>query len=288
MLKKLIKLLKDSGYLKYLEYDDEVLKHLQSLELMVLKDFIKICDENNLTYFIYGGSLLGAIRHKGFIPWDDDIDVIMFREDYEKFKKIFLSKPNEKYELLTNETYEDYFFLFLKLKLKGTKFEEWWVNQVNFNLGINIDIFVLDDVPNSSIKCFIQTKLCRFLERLLTLSTIKLVDYPFLVQTISNITHSILKILRIKPIKITNLCLKLLTRYKNSQRVCDICALNHPQIYNRDYYGIGKKIRFEDIEVNAPENSHAILEQIYGDYMKLPPEEERYNHMPKNIDFGKY
>ena len=85
----------------FTDYDPEQLKHLQGLELMILKDFIKICDENNLKYYIYGGSLLGAVRHKGFIPWDDDIDVIMFRDDYEKFKKIFLSKPNEKYELLT-------------------------------------------------------------------------------------------------------------------------------------------------------------------------------------------
>lgn len=73
--------------MKYNEYDDKTLKHLQSLELMILKDFIKICEENNLTYYMYAGSLLGTIRHNGFIPWDDDLDVIMFRDDFEKFKK---------------------------------------------------------------------------------------------------------------------------------------------------------------------------------------------------------
>ena len=82
--------------MKYTEYDDKTLKHLQSLELMILKDFIKICEEYDLTYYMYAGSLLGAVRHNGFIPWDDDLDVIMFRDDYEKFKKVFSSSPNEK------------------------------------------------------------------------------------------------------------------------------------------------------------------------------------------------
>lgn len=274
--------------MKFAEYDENVLKHLHSTELMILKDFIKICDDNNLTYYIYGGSLLGAVRHKGFIPWDDDIDVIMFREDYDKFKEIFLSQSNEKYELLNNETYDDFCFLYSKLSLKGTRFDEWCAGQVDYTMGIDIDIFVLDYVSDNSIISFIQTRLCRVLDKLSTISTLKLVDHPFLIQTISNTMHGVLKALRIKPVKFINLCLKLLTYYENTQSVCDICTPNRPQIYDADYYGRGKKIPFEDIEVNAPQNSHAVLEQIYGDYMQLPPEEERYNHMAEYIDFGKY
>lgn len=255
---------------------------------MILKDFIKICDENNLKYYVYGGTLLGAIRHGGFIPWDDDIDIIMFRNDYEQFKKIFLSSNNEKYDLLTHETYDDYFFLFSKLSLKNTRFEEWWVNQVSFHVGINIDIFVLDYVSDNNLKCFFQTKVSRIVDKLLAVSSIKLKGYPFLIQIISNFSHFILNILRIKPITIINFCLKLLTRYDNTKKVCDISALNHPQIYNVDDYGDGKHIKFESIEVNAPINSHSLLEQIYGDYMKLPPEEDRYNHITENLDFGQY
>ena len=271
-----------------MEYDDKTLKHLQNLELMVLKDFIKLCDENNLNYYIYGGSLLGAVRHKGFIPWDDDIDVIMFRDEFDKFKEIFLSQRNEKYELLSYEFYDDYFFLFPKIMLKGTKFEEWWGDQVSFTVGINIDIFVLDDVSDNKLESFIQIKYCRLLDRLLTVSSIKLKDYPFVPQLISNVSHRILSLFRIKPIKIINSCLKLLTKFENTEKVCDITALNHPQIYQREDFGKGVKIEFEDIMVNAPADSHRILEQIYGDYMKLPPKEERYNHMPYNLDFGHY
>ena len=274
--------------MKYKEYDDETLKKLQNLELMVLKDFIKICDENDIKYYIYGGSLLGAIRHKGFIPWDDDVDVIMFNEDYEKFKKIFLANHDEKYEFLNYEASEDYFFSFSKIMLKGTKFEEWWSDQVDFTVGINIDIFILYDVPDNNLKRFIHTKICRFLERVLTLSSIKLENYPFFVQTISNTTHSILNLLNITPHKIFKHHFKLLNKYDNTKRVCDICALNHPQIYLKNDYGDGIKVEFEDIQVNIPINYSKILEQIYGDYMELPPKEKRYNHFPHNLDFGPY
>ena len=275
-------------FLKFTDYDDTELKHLQNLELMILKDFIHLCDKNNLDYYIYGGSLLGAVRHKGFIPWDDDIDMIMFRDDFEKFKEIFMASDNDKYELLSYETNDEYFFLFSKLILKNTKFEEWWVNQVNFTVGINIDIFVLDYVSDSKIKGFFQVKSCRLLDKLSVLSVIKLEGYPFFIQLISNFINFIFRLFHIKPATIRRPCLNLLCRYDNTKRVCDISALNHPQIYNVDDFLNGTKIRFEDIEVNAPSNYHNILQQIYGDYMKLPPEEERYNHITENFDFGDY
>ena len=82
--------------MKFTDYDKKTLKHLQNLELMILKDFVKICDENNLNYYIYGGSLLGAVRHEGFIPWDDDLDIIMIRKDYNKLINI-LPKEISKY-----------------------------------------------------------------------------------------------------------------------------------------------------------------------------------------------
>ena len=88
---------------KFKKYDDETLNHLHDLELMILKDFSKICEDYGLKYYMYAGSLLGAIRHKGFIPWDDDLDVVMFREDFEKFKKIFPTLRSDKYELLSTQ-----------------------------------------------------------------------------------------------------------------------------------------------------------------------------------------
>ena len=273
----------------YTNYNDETLHKIQELELMILKDFIAICEENNLEYFIYGGSALGAVRHGGFIPWDDDIDIIMFRKDYEKFKEITLAKPNKKYDFLTSKT-KDYFFLFSKIMLKDTVFEEWWVNQVDFNLGIYIDIFVLDNVPDNKLKRFIHVKRCRILDKLPAISVVKFEDYPFIVQLLTNITHKVFKLLNIKRESLIAKTQKLLTKYNNQdcKYVCDISALNHPQIYKIADFKPHKKIKFENLEVTCPNNVDNILTQIYGNYMELPPESERYNHITKKIDFGPY
>ena len=82
---------------KFNEYDPETLKHLQDVYLMMLKDFIKVCDENQIEYFLDGGSALGAVRHQGFIPWDDDIDIILFRDEYNRLIEI-LEKSNVRKE----------------------------------------------------------------------------------------------------------------------------------------------------------------------------------------------
>ena len=79
-------------------YDDETLKHLQEVQIEIFKYFTKVCEENDITYFMYAGSLLGTIRHEGFIPWDDDIDVIMFREDFEKLNAVFEKEIDDAYD----------------------------------------------------------------------------------------------------------------------------------------------------------------------------------------------
>lgn len=137
-------------------YDDRTLKHLQNVQIMILKYFIKICEENNLTYFIYGGSLLGTIRHGGFIPWDDDIDVIMFREDFEKLNKIFEKNIDCKYRFINVLNEETYHYTFGRLMLKNTLFEEWWASQVDYTHNIFIDVFILDNIPKNKLKRFIH------------------------------------------------------------------------------------------------------------------------------------
>lgn len=278
--------------MKYTDYDNEVLKKLQSLELMILKDFIEICEKNNLTYYIYAGSLLGAVRHNGFIPWDDDLDVVMFRDDYEKFKKIFISSNNDKYELLTNETHEDYFHLLSKLMIKDTLFEEKWVNQVDFHIGINMDIFVLDDLSDDKFKRNYQLKKAFLYNKLLIMSEIKLDDLPFPTKVITHFGYYLLKLLGIKPKWLTERCLNFLKKYKdkNAECVFDISATaeEYPQIYLKEDFKEIVKIPFEDIDVNAPKGYDNILKSLYGDYMQLPPEEDRYNHITENLDFGKY
>ena len=272
------------------KYDDETLKHIHDIELMILKDLISFCEENDLTYFMYAGSLLGTIRHGGFIPWDDDLDVVMLREDFEKFKKLYSS--NEKYELLTIESEKDYCYMFAKLSLKNTRFEEEWAKHLDFTIGINIDIFVLDDLSNSKFKRSYQIKRSFLYNRLLVTSRIKVDDLPFISKFVSHSMYYILNFLNVTPAKLNRKCLNFLNSYAdvNSEQVFDFSANanEYPLVYDKNDFKEVKKVKFEDIQVNVPKNYDKILTELYGDYMELPPEEERYNHPICHIDFGKY
>lgn len=137
---------------KFNEYNPKTLKHLQDVYLMMLKDFIKVCDENQIEYYLDGGSALGAVRHQGFIPWDDDIDIILFRDEYNRLIEILEKLPQDKYELLSSENKKCYCRLHSQWNLKGTKTEAYYDMNTDFTLGICLDIFVLDNIPNDGLR----------------------------------------------------------------------------------------------------------------------------------------
>ena len=137
---------------KFNEYDPETLKHLQDVYLMMLKDFIKVCDENQIEYYLDGGSALGAVRHQGFIPWDDDIDIILFRDEYNRLIEILEKLPQDKYELLSSKNKKCYCRLHSQWNLKGTKTEAYYDMNTDFTLGICLDIFVLDNILNDGLR----------------------------------------------------------------------------------------------------------------------------------------
>ena len=276
--------------MKLNKYDDETLKHIHDVELMILKDLISFCEDNDLTYFMYAGSLLGTIRHRGFIPWDDDLDVVMLRQDFEKFKKLYHS--NEKYELLTIESEKDYCYMLAKLSLKNTRFEEEWAKHLDFTIGFNIDIFVLDDLSNNKFKRSYQLKKAFLYNRLLVTSKIRVDDLPFVSKFISHSMYHILNFLNVTPSKLNRRYLNFLNKYADvdSEKVFDFSANanEYPLTYDKNDFKESVKVKFEDIHVNVPKNYDKILTELYGDYMQLPPEEERYNHPICHIDFGKY
>ena len=279
--------------MKHHEYDPNVLKHMHEVELMILKDFIKICEEYDLNYSIYCGSLLGTIRHEGFIPWDDDLDVVMFRKDFERFKEIFLASDNEKYELLTNDVEHGYCYFFSKFMLKNTRFEEEWMNQFDFTMGLNIDIFVLEDCHDNKFKRYYVTRKGFIYNRLLISSGIKLDDMAFIPRVISHSLYNFLKLLKLDPYKITQSCMKFLRNntHEDSKYVFDISTTfeEFPLIHHREDFENPVRAKFEDIYVNVPRNYDRVLKTLFGDdYMTLPPEEKRVNHAVDHIDFGQY
>ena len=123
--------------IKYLSMDE-----IKSVELEILKYIHNFCIENDIKYFLNYGTLIGAVRHKGFIPWDDDIDICMFRKDYEKFIDLF-SKDDGIYKILSLETDDKYYNNFIKVINSKTKIEDER-NYKTYDLGIFVDIFPID------------------------------------------------------------------------------------------------------------------------------------------------
>ena len=276
--------------IKTKRYDEETLKHLQQVEMKIFKYFTEVCKENNLTYFLYAGSLIGAIRHQGFIPWDDDIDVIMFREDFEKLNKIFEKDIDEKYRFINVLNEETYHYTWGRLTLKNTLFKEWWADQVDYMPNIFLDIFILDNVPNNKFKKFIHRWKSFALNQMTMYSILKFENESKLKEIIQRTMHYILKILPISTMTIKKKCVNSFSKYQyeDCKEVCDFPSeFLMPISFKTDWLP-PKKVKFEDMKVNVPNNYDKILRMDFDNYMELPPEESRFNPAPEEIDFGEY
>lgn len=271
-------------------FDDERLNHLRDVEFMILKDFIKICEEHDLEYYTYGGTALGAIRHEGFIPWDDDVDVLFFRKDYEKFLEVS-KEYSDKYDFINSESYDDYFAMSCKMSLKGTKRNDIWARNASYNLGIHIDIFILDPAPSSKFGWFIYYKKCQLLKKFggllfgfnfdgYTTKTRRFIGKTF---------EKFLKLFNISSHSF-NEAYKYFVKKTNpdDEMVFDIDAICYNKPFPKNIFRPPKKVKFESIYVNVPNDVDQFLKITYGDYMKLPPEEERHYHYCDEIDFGEY
>lgn len=258
------------------------IRELQLVELNILKEFISICKNLNLRYFLAGGSVLGTVRHNGFIPWDDDIDVIMPRKDYETFLEKGQDLMQKKYFLQTYKTDPEYTMSYAKIRNSETTFIEATVQKQNINHGVFIDIFPLDGYnPNRRIKNAInkiQYKLYNIhIDKSYT-TNIKRSIKSRIINAFTDIIYGNKNIVQLLEKKE-----KIATKYNydESEYVCpffDPVKAPLSLVFPKNYFGNGVVKKFEGIDVVIPQNYDAFLKQHYGDYMKLPPEEERKPH----------
>lgn len=265
--------------------DATVLKKLQKTEHEILQRVVKICDENSLTYFLIGGTLLGAIRHKGFIPWDDDLDIAMPRKDYEKFLSVGKTQLGDKYWIHCNETDSDYWLPFAKVRKKDTVFEE--KNSINIvaDKGIFIDIFPLDNASKES--SLFQTVQAKLLKKL---STVILWRRGFYITKPKVLLSLVIGISKIKTVSdLINYQQKIMKLNRsNKSRYFVNLGSNYnyvKQTIPKNKYYPPVKVEFDGEYYNAPNDWDYVLSRIYGDYMKLPPEEKRVTHDPARIKF---
>lgn len=277
------------------EYDDITLKKLQSVELEILKDFVDLCEKYELVYFGIAGTGIGAIRHGGFIPWDDDIDVAMPREDFEKFIQIAKKEYSDKYFVMNGEENENYPLLTTRWMMKGTEFVEETFKHLDCPLGIFLDIYPLDKIPDDEKLFRKQARKAFFYSKLLILRSIPFPILGFkgwkamLVHAVCGSVHIVMKMLHISKKKLYKKCKEISTQYnylEKTERIdflCDTTAyLNIHEV--SDIYPL-KKMEFDGIMLNFPNKIEKNLEAAYGDYMQLPPLEERKNHYPYRLKF---
>lgn len=248
---------------------------VKSIQLGILKNVSKYCEDNNIRYSLAYGTLIGAIRHKGYIPWDDDIDIVMPRPDYEKFIRNF-NGCLKNYSVYATEINSNFLYPFAKVSYDKSIFIE--TTNIKHDIGINIDIFPMDGIPSID-----NTELIRkqnFYRNLANFKNVK-------VSTNRNIFKNIFLILgKIflfwLPLKIINS--KMIDNSKkysfnNEDYCCNISTglvANKPipKKYLEEYI----ECTFEDDKFNATKFYNQWLLSIYGDYMKMPPKEKQVTH----------
>ena len=269
-----------------------ILEQVKKLELEILKDVDDICVKNGLKYYLVGGTLLGAIRHKGFIPWDDDIDVGMFREDYNKFIEILSKNHDDKYFVQNFNTEPNYLRYITKIRLNGTQFIEGDVEGLKINHGIFIDVFPLDKIDLTREEK-IENRV-RFANMVMRLKRIKAgkTKGKTRIRTLRN--QLVKALLKLAPDKLINSTIDFIYGYENKKRLKYVTNFGsqygwRKQTFPIDVYGEGTYLEFEGHQFMAPAKWEVILKSLYGDYMKLPPEEKRNSgHDVVHIDLGKY
>ena len=252
------------------------IKELRSILLSLASEVKKICEENNLRYYLSGGTLLGAVRHKGFIPWDDDIDMHMPRPDYEKFIEIYY-KAGGQNVLHAQELNPDYQYSFIKIAAKDTILYEKGAH-CGVEMGVYIDIFPIDglgDKIEDAHKIFRKIDLP--IKLLMSYRVNKIRKHVSFAKNCLVIGASIVASF-FGPKKLSKIIAETAKTYdfdKSKLVGSFIDEVGDNRIYEKELYEGQCELEFEGVMFSVPQGYKTILTKFYGDYMKLPPKEKQ-------------
>lgn len=270
---------------------DEVMQNIHEFELKIAREIKRICDVHNIKYFLIAGTLLGVVRHGGFIPWDDDMDIGMLREDYERFLEVCKEELSGEFYLQTWDTDPEYPFSFAKIRLNGTSFIESFSEKSNTHKGLFIDIFPFDNVPDDKIKRLIQEMEYFICKRLLWIK--KGMGQNMKKTKLKALKYYLFKVFSVffsyESVKLYYKKAQVRFNGKRTEKV----VVDSPYSYKKEsiprvWMENLELVTFEGIKFYAFKQRENYLSQLYGDYMKLPPIEQRDRHIIVNIDFGDY
>lgn len=249
--------------------------------LLVFKTFISICDRYDLRYYAAFGTVIGAVRHHGLIPWDDDVDVMMPRPDYERFIHICQTSDIGEYEIVTPRNRDNYYLTFSKFCDRNSTIAERQKSKCVF--GVFIDIFPIDGVPDNIHDC--EDLVRRYNNIKNELSWVsneeRFVDFPYMLGTfqIKRFIKSFLFLFRRKTSRqdivdnLEQVCSSI--PFETSDNCIVYAEEGTKGVFPKSWLDKPKSLPFEFFTVRVPGKFDEYLTQLYGDYMQLPPENER-------------
>ena len=255
--------------------NDTELRKLQLAELSILIDFAQFCKNHNLKYYLIGGALLGAVRYQGFIPWDDDIDVAMPREDYERLKLIY--KSSDTYFLQNSDTDPCFSRCIQKIRLNHTKAVERLSEGISMHHGIYIDIFPIDYLERvQNWKIASRARTIRFY------MSLRAIKGGYLGEKHRRLKMAVNRFCPLSTCIIDRRLDALCTQENKRQRNYAILWLHNyswkHQLHSVDIFGEGSACVFEEKTFVAPSDTHRFLSNVFGcDYREEPPLPKRKN-----------
>lgn len=254
------------------------LRNIQLTELEILKEVDRICKENGIQYYLYGGTLLGAVRHHGFIPWDDDIDIVMHRSDYKRFKEVCKTQLGEHFFYQTCFTDSKFPMLFTKIRRNDSQVceDKWDVNSMHS--GIFIDILPLDRYPDNKVIGRILRGMESVVQQACALDRIHTKHIG---------VYILFGILKLFPRKARYLMREWILSLSNmvggTKLVCSYGSHYQPtskRVLKSEWFTGEETMQFEDGSFYVPKGWKEYLIHLYGEYyMELPPVEKREVHL---------
>ena len=254
------------------------LSEIHAIQMDMLRVLTMLCEQHGLKYYIVGGTLLGAIRHGGFIPWDDDVDIAMPRPDYDRLLDIASSVLPTYYAIIDYRVEPQLPHVFAKLIDRRTElWETGYRPACRPRIGVYVDIFPLDGVPKSAVMKWLHYGVVRTLRWLLVGFA---VDADQLESTWARLVARLLqRVMTSRQVEALHRWLDRIMRwrpYSDSLEVCNYSgAWGRREFMPKAWFGEGRKVQFGELSVTGVAEFDAYLSRLYGDYRKLPPAEMR-------------